>query len=95
METVVLPAVLVLILLLLFKRGKKCPKCHIVLLFTAVFTQTYPQETEKPFIQEHKFHKHKIDIVNATVFQQIIGYSAVYNTTHIFFTEPLPESPFL
>ncbi len=43
------------------------------------------QETQKPFVLEHMLHEHKIDFVNATVYQQIDGYSAVYNSSHIFF----------
>ncbi|ACO04820.1 carbohydrate-selective porin, OprB family [Persephonella marina EX-H1] len=40
--------------------------------------------SEKPFIEEHIYHKHRIDFVNASVFQQTDGYGAFYNTTHIF-----------
>ena len=46
---------------------------------------TLSQETQKPFILEHMFHEHKVDFVNSTVYQQIDGYAAVYNSSHIFF----------
>ena len=59
-------------------------KGYIVFLLS--FSSVLAQETEKPFIKEHKEHKHKIDFVNATVFQAIKRYSTIYNTSHIFFT---------
>ncbi|WP_457643922.1 hypothetical protein [Persephonella sp.] len=57
----------------------------VLLIFILLFTgKTNSQETEKPYILEHRLHKHKIDIVNATVYQQIGSYSAVYSTFHLF-----------
>ncbi len=41
--------------------------------------------TEKPFILEHLYHVHKIDLTNTTVFQQISNYGAFYNITNVFF----------
>ncbi len=39
---------------------------------------------EKPFILEHLYHTHEINVVNTTVYQQIKNYRAFYNTTNIF-----------
>ena len=52
------------------------------LIFSGI---AFSQETQKPFVLEHMLHKHKIDFVNTTVYQQIDGYAAVYNSSHIFF----------
>ncbi|WP_457622014.1 hypothetical protein [Persephonella sp.] len=40
--------------------------------------------SEKPFIEEHLYHKHRLDFVNASVFQQSGNYSVFYNTSHLF-----------
>ncbi|WP_457641966.1 hypothetical protein [Persephonella sp.] len=57
-----------------------------VILATLLITTTAfcKNGSEKSFIQEHFYHKHKIDFVNTTVFQQVDDYSSIYNTTHIF-----------
>ncbi|MDQ7055100.1 MAG: hypothetical protein Q9M89_00770, partial [Persephonella sp.] len=65
-------------------RKKKCSRCAFV--FLLAFMSAYAQDTEKPFIVEHEKHLHKVDFVNATVFQQIRDYSAIYNTSHVFFS---------
>ncbi|WP_029520223.1 hypothetical protein [Persephonella sp. IF05-L8] len=44
----------------------------------------FAQEPQKPFILEHTFHKHRIDIVNSTVYQQIGEYGAIYNNSNLF-----------
>ena len=51
-----------------------------LLLSGAVFSQ----ETKKPFILEHIPHMPEISFINATVYQQIENYGAIYNTSHIF-----------
>jgi hypothetical protein len=53
------------------------------ILFSTV-SIAFSEENQKPFIKEHKDHNHKIDITNATVYQHIKDYGAVYNTTHLF-----------
>jgi len=67
------------------KKGK-CDKCSLVLIIVLIPFVSFSQEIEKPFIKEHKLHKHRIDFVNSTVFQQINDYSSIYNTSHIFLT---------
>lgn len=67
------------------KKGK-CHKCSLILIITLAPFISFSQETEKPFIKEHKLHKHRIDFVNSTVFQQMNSYGAIYNTSHIFLT---------
>ena len=44
------------------------------------------QETQKPFVLEHIFHEHILNLVNATVYQQVDSYGAVYNSSRIFGT---------
>ena len=58
-------------------------KLYIYALLLATFA--YSEENQKPFIKEHKKHTYKVDIINASVYQQIDDYSAIYNTTHLFF----------
>ncbi len=52
----------------------------------------FAQENKKPFILEHLKHEHQINIVNATVLQSIKDYSAVYNSSHVFFTLYLTQN---
>ncbi|RUM59030.1 MAG: hypothetical protein DSY60_00535 [Persephonella sp.] len=65
-------------------------KKHLILFFIA--GKVFAQETEKPFIKEHEKHKHKLDFVNAVVFQSIKDYSTVYGTSHLFFTLNLDKN---
>ncbi len=65
-------------------------KKHLTLLL--IVGKIFAQETEKPFIKEHKKHKHKLDFVNALVFQSIKDYSSVYNVSHLFFTLNLDKN---
>ena len=48
------------------------------------FYTAVAQEPQKPFILEHILHKHKIAFVNSTVYQQINGYGAIFNSSHVF-----------
>ena len=73
------------------KKGK-CHKCSLILIITLAPFISFSQETEKPFIKEHKLHKHRIDFVNSTVFQQVDRYGSVYNTSHIFLTMDFTET---
>ena len=62
------------------------------LIFLIIAGKIFAQETEKPFIKEHEEHKHKIDFVDAVVFQAIKDYSTIYNTSHLFFILNLDEN---
>lgn len=64
------------------KKKGRCNKCAYALIFLSVFYSTYAQETKKPF----ENLKYEINFVNATVYQQIENYGAIYNSSHIFFT---------
>ncbi len=81
-----IPAFVALSVYFLYKKtkGKKCSKCSYIILIMA--GTSFAQDTEKPFILEHEKHLHRVDFVNATVFQQIRNYSAIYNTFHAFFS---------
>ncbi len=61
-------------------------KKWVIPAFLTATISAFAQGTEKPFVLEHIFHKHAFSFVNATVYQQISGYGAVYNTSHIFAT---------
>ncbi len=57
---------------------------HFCLTFYSI---SYAQEIiEKPFILEHLYHTHTVDLTNTTVYQQIDNYSSIYNITNIFFS---------
>ena len=58
-------------------------KLYFLFVFS-VSTLSFSEENQKPFIKEHKEHKHKIDLINTTVYQQIENYGAIYNTSHLF-----------
>ncbi len=67
------------------KRRKRLRKTKKILSTLLITTGTaLAQGTEKPFVLEHILHKHLIDFVNATVYQQIDNYATVYNTSNIF-----------
>ncbi len=57
------------------------------LLFTLnILSVAYTQGiTEKPFILEHLYHAHRVNLTNTTVYQQISNYGAFYNVTNVFF----------
>jgi len=63
-----------------------------LLFFILIVSSAKTQEMEKPFIIEHKSHKHKIDIINGTVYQQIGKYGTLYTTFHIFGSYNLNEN---
>ncbi len=62
-----------------------------ILLLTVGFSFG-KNSSEKPFIEEHLYHKHRFDFVNASVFQQTKDFSAFYNTTHLFMYLDLSET---
>ncbi|NPA52973.1 MAG: carbohydrate porin [Aquificae bacterium] len=65
---------------------------QIIIHTTAISCISYAQEiTEKPFILEHLYHTHKVDLTNTTVYQQIRDFGAFYNTTNIFFSYYLTQ----
>ena len=57
----------------------------LLIVMILLTTLAFAQQIEKPFVQEHLFHEHRINFINASVFQQYKGYGALYNTSHIFF----------
>ena len=59
------------------------------------FNAVLAEENKKPFVKEHKEHKHKINLVNAAVYQQIKDFGAVYNTSHLFFEYNIDVSQLL
>ncbi len=63
-----------------------------LLLFFLLAGKSFSQGTEKPFILEHILHKHIIHFSNTTVYQQIKGYGAVYNASHLFATIDITAS---
>ncbi len=69
----------------------KIKKIFSFILFFLIKGVVIAQETKKPFVLEHILHKHKINFVNATVYQQIGNYGAIYNTSHLFFSIDLTE----
>lgn len=97
MEYLVVFIMLVLSLFLIHKnlntrKKGKCDKCSLILIMMLIPIISFSQETEKPFIKEHKLHKHRIDFVNSIVFQQINNYGSVYNTLHVFLTMDFTET---
>ncbi len=82
----IIPILVALSVYFLYRKakGKKCSKCSY--LFLIMIGTSFAQDTEKPFIVEHEKHLHRVNFVNATVFQQIRNYCAIYNTSHVFFS---------
>ncbi|SNZ06400.1 Carbohydrate-selective porin, OprB family [Persephonella hydrogeniphila] len=74
------------------RKNGKCDKCTSALLSFLILSSVQAQEVQKPFILEHKLHKHRVDFVNSTVYQQIKEYGTVYNTSHIFLTVDFSET---
>jgi hypothetical protein len=74
------------------KKKGRCSKCSCMIAFLLLSGGLKAQEVLKPFILEHRLHKHKVDFVNSTVYQQIKKYSTIYNTSHIFLTVDFTET---
>ncbi len=62
----------------------------ITLLFFSITSASEIQE--KPFIIKHLYHHHFFNLTNASVYQQIGNYGALYNATDLFFTYGITPS---
>ncbi len=68
---------------------------QIQILIFILFSSSFSQEIDKPFVLQHIFHKHKIDFTHALVLQNIDNYTALYNTIHILGRFNLTEKDFI
>ena len=62
------------------------------LLCLSPFISLGSEIQEKPSILKHLYHHHAVDVINATVYQQMGSYGAFYDEANVFFTYGITPS---